>query len=304
MTEIRQSWKPTVCLYHRGCMDGFTAAWAVWTRWGDDVLYVPMGYGDDPPPVKADDDVLFVDFSAKRDDMAALSRCVRSVVVLDHHKTAEAELEQWRMPSVAAMTPEGVAITLAALDGLNVLAFFDMEKSGARLAWEFCHGTDIHPLVLRVEDRDLWRFDLDDTKFVHRYLCCQEQTFARWERIAEDYAQAVAFDYVPKAESVGRYLQADFDNNVKAMLANCHKKKIGGHVVPCVNVPYFMASDTAHQLLLRDPSAPFAAAYFVRGDGTVQYSLRSEDHRVDVSEIAKMYGGGGHRNAAGFSVPA
>ncbi|WP_277343388.1 DHHA1 domain-containing protein [Pseudomonas viridiflava] len=31
--------------------------------------------------------------------------------------------------------------------------------------------------------------------------------------------------------------------------------------------------------------------------------MRSTDEGLDVSEIAKLYGGGGHRNASGFRVP-
>jgi nanoRNase/pAp phosphatase (c-di-AMP/oligoRNAs hydrolase) len=36
----------------------------------------------------------------------------------------------------------------------------------------------------------------------------------------------------------------------------------------------------------------------------IQYSLRSEDSREDVSEVAKQFGGGGHRNAAGYQIGA
>jgi nanoRNase/pAp phosphatase (c-di-AMP/oligoRNAs hydrolase) len=33
------------------------------------------------------------------------------------------------------------------------------------------------------------------------------------------------------------------------------------------------------------------------------FSLRSTEEGLDVSEIAKLYGGGGHKHAAGFKVP-
>ena len=39
------TWKPDICIYHGGCMDGFGAAWAIWRRWGDAVRYVPGTYG-------------------------------------------------------------------------------------------------------------------------------------------------------------------------------------------------------------------------------------------------------------------
>ena len=45
-----------------------------------------------------------------------------------------------------------------------------------------------------------------------------------------------------------------------------------------------------------------AGACLVRSHDGVTYSLRSMDDRMDVSEIAKDNGGGGHRNAAGFRV--
>jgi nanoRNase/pAp phosphatase (c-di-AMP/oligoRNAs hydrolase) len=58
----------------------------------------------------------------------------------------------------------------------------------------------------------------------------------------------------------------------------------------------------AHELLKAHPAAPFAAVVVdVHGGRT--WSLRSEDSRQDVSEVAKGFGGGGHRNAAGFRVP-
>lgn len=46
----------------------------------------------------------------------------------------------------------------------------------------------------------------------------------------------------------------------------------------------------------------FAGCYWDTPKGRV-FGLRSTDEGVDVSEIAKQFGGGGHRNAAGFTVP-
>jgi hypothetical protein len=78
------------------------------------------------------------------------------------------------------------------------------------------------------------------------------------------------------------------------------RMKIGGVEVPVVNLPYTMASEAAGKLA---EDASFAAAYFDREDARV-FSLRSRgDNGADVSAIAKMYGGGGHKNAAGFQVP-
>ncbi len=75
--------------------------------------------------------------------------------------------------------------------------------------------------------------------------------------------------------------------------------EIGGHVVPVANLPYVFSSDAGH---LMAKGKPFAACYYDTPTGR-EFSLRSTDEGLDVSEIAKMYGGGGHRNASGFRVP-
>jgi hypothetical protein len=73
---------------------------------------------------------------------------------------------------------------------------------------------------------------------------------------------------------------------------------IGGHRVPVANLPYTMSSDAGHEMA---EGHPFAACYWDTPKGRV-FSLRSGNDGIDVSEVAKQYGGGGHRNASGFAV--
>lgn len=293
------TWKPDICIYHEGCDDGFGAAWAVWKKWGDDVLYEGASYGK---PLKCDvrgKHVLMVDFSLKRPEMEALDRIVSTMVVLDHHKTAEAELapwicHDWHMPNAQ----RDVGIWIAQLmNTTRTMAHFDMEKSGARLAWEFCFPDEQVPLFIRhIEDRDLWRFEFGEaTKKFSAALRTYRQEFPLWSALADDVS-----DLIEEGTSILRGHQ----KNVESFCANVYEADVGGVMVPVVNVPGYYASDCADLLLKSFPDAPFAAAWFRRGDGMIQYSLRSRDDRRDVSEIAKQYGGGGHRNAAGFQVPA
>ncbi len=60
----------------------------------------------------------------------------------------------------------------------------------------------------------------------------------------------------------------------------------------------FMSSEVAGEL---SEGHPFAAVY-VETSTDIIWSLRSRGD-FDVSEIAKKFGGGGHKNAAGFTVP-
>jgi uncharacterized protein len=290
------NWRPDVCVFHGGCDDGVGAAFAVWRRWGDEVQFVPAGYGK---PLACDvrgKNVLMVDFSFKRPQMEELDRIVGSMVVLDHHKTAEAELAPWTAKDWnMANAQRDVGIWIAQLlNTTATIAHFDMHKSGARLAWEFCFpGEPIPALIEHIEDRDLWRFRLPDTERVSAALRTYVQDFAVWDRLD-----------VPTLIAEGTIVLRGHKKNVQQHCEQAYEERVGGFWVPVVNVPYHYASDCAHELLGRFPQAPFCGAWFRRGDGQVQWSLRSENSRHDVSEIATLYGGGGHRNAAGFQAPA
>lgn len=50
------------------------------------------------------------------------------------------------------------------------------------------------------------------------------------------------------------------------------------------------------------PNAKVAILFLETGDGNIKASLRTESDEVDVSKLALLFGGGGHRKAAGFTV--
>lgn len=298
------TWKPDICIYHGNCDDGFGAAWAIWKRWPD-VEFHPGFYGK-PLPDVAGKNVLFVDFSAKRPVIDALAQVAKSIVILDHHKTAEADLEPFKMTmcGTAVLSADDIGHVFRdfyELDRPPIVAWFEMEQSGAALAWQFANGVNrqdvaMPEMLYLIEDRDLWRFAFGErTRLFSAALRTYPMEFDVWNSI-ESLVESV----VHEGEVVLRAHRA----NIKKILGEHYVTDIQGHTVPVVNAPYHYASDAAHDLLSMYPDAPFAASWFRRADGKVQWSLRSEDHRVDVSEVAKSQGGGGHRNASGFEVEA
>jgi oligoribonuclease NrnB/cAMP/cGMP phosphodiesterase (DHH superfamily) len=126
----------TLCIYHGGCDDGFGAAYAVWKKFGYEVEYYPATHGGPIPDVN-DRDVIMVDFSYKRNVLLQLIGKCKSMVILDHHKTAEADLDGLEDPKLTLV--------------------FDMQRSGATIAWDHFHPDTPRPVLIRyVEDRDLW----------------------------------------------------------------------------------------------------------------------------------------------------
>jgi oligoribonuclease NrnB/cAMP/cGMP phosphodiesterase (DHH superfamily) len=291
------TYKPDLCIHHSPCQDGFAAAWAVWKRWPDTEFH-PGVYGQDPPDVTGKH-VLLVDFSYKRPVLEEMSRTAATITILDHHKTAEADLETYAI--LNGVNAETIEATIAATQpGLGAIrAQFDMTQSGAHLAWAFCHpGAPIPRLIRYVEDRDLWRFDLDDTREIAADLFSRPYEFGEFSEFATQLESREGRDLIVAG---GEAIERKHHKDVGELLdLTMRYMVIGGLRVPVANIPYFMASDAAHILA---EGNPFGACYFDRGDGQRQFSLRSQPGGADVSLIAKAYGGGGHEHAAGFQVP-
>ena len=254
----------TLVLYHAHCPDGFGAAWAAWRRLGDDADYLPVRHGAPAPEIPTGSSVFLLDFCYRRHVIQEMRERARSLLVIDHHKTAEEEL--------------------AGLD----CGIFDGSQSGAVLAWKHFHPDTPVPELLRyVMDRDLWRHELPDSREVSAALASYPMDFQVWSgleprRLAEE------------GVSIRRY-QA----RAAGVLADqARLETMAGHRVPVANAPV-LGSEVGEELLKRHPEAPFAAMYFDRGDGVRQWSLRSRPD-FDVSEVARRFQNGGHRQAAGF----
>ncbi|MEV4934386.1 DHHA1 domain-containing protein [Sphingobium sp. LSP13-1-1.1] len=296
------TWKPDIVIYHSPCDDGFGAAWAASKRWGDEPQYLPTNYGIPAPDVSRLN-VLIVDFSYKRAELDVMAQTAASIVILDHHKTALAELEAFRFiesspGAVSADDIDGTLRDCAELDRPPVIAVFDMERSGARMTWDFCHPDTPAPrLIELIEDRDLWRFSIPETRAFSLLLRAHPDDFQAWNEIADQVQNSFGLMQF-RAKGIEQF----YDRRIDRMLKGKRWTSIGGYTVPTVNCPSDFSSDVGHALLKLHPEAPFAACY-CDGNDRRGYSLRSDDERVDVSEIARKLGGGGHRNAAGFGVP-
>ncbi|WP_233343687.1 DHH family phosphoesterase [Burkholderia cepacia] len=260
-------------IYHSNCADGFSGAWCFWRKYGDGADYFAASYQKDPPDVTGRV-VYLVDFSYKRDVVKAMIQNALSVTLIDHHKTA-----------------------LEDLDGLpGLFMYTDLERSGATLAWDYLFPGDSRPLLLgHVEDRDLWRFRLPGTREIQAVMFSHEYSFEMWDKLmAADRAALTQMTVAGAA--IERKHHKDIAELVKA---SRRRMIIGGFNVPVANLPYTMASD-AGNLMAR--GEPFAACYW-DGPEVRTFSLRAAIDGLDVSEIAKQYGGGGHAKASGFRVP-
>lgn len=226
--------------------------------------FIETNYGHEAPDVTGQD-VYIVDFSYPRDLLEKMRESANSLVVIDHHKTAQAEL--------ADLT----------------YTIFDMNHSGCKLTQLYFDQPD-HWIIDYVEDRDLWKWQLENSPEINAALNSYPKGFESWEALWKRQPG----ELVTEGTAILRYQE----RIVETACALAETVEFCGYQVPVVNAP-FLQSEIAGKLA---EGQPFGAVFAVKNDGTRIYSLRSKVGGVDVSEIAKTNGGGGHKNAAGFSV--
>lgn len=274
-----------VVVYHADCHDGLAALWVATQSpvWASATPY--QGRHADAPDLERlrGADVLIVDFSWRRDQMETIAQVCASLTVLDHHKSAELDLAGFGVD--ARWHPRAV----------NVV--FDMERSGAGLAWDELVGGERPRMVAYTEDRDLWRFALPSSREIHAALDSYPMTLKVRAGLAHEMEAGSAFErLVNEGAAIMRYRH----KLIAGMLKHVGSTEISGYVVPAMVCPAIeLISDLAHEMA---KDAPFAAVWIDRADGARQYSLRSDANGVDVSVIAAALGGGGHKHAAGFTV--
>jgi oligoribonuclease NrnB/cAMP/cGMP phosphodiesterase (DHH superfamily) len=271
-----------VCFYHAGCPDGFGAVWSVRSAWGEDARYIGRSH-DDPLPYDQLEDalVVFVDITVDNKTLLELSHVAEHIIVLDHHVSAQLRY-QGDSSVVNRIEDEGHEI------------HFDLDHSGAVLAWQYFHPDAPTPELLRyVEDQDLWNWKLDGSEEVNAAIASYPRDFETWDQLA---LRAPA-ELIREGESIVRANKAE----VQRAIQHPDTIHVDDHPIEAVNASV-NRSAIGHELAGRKKyDRPWGCVYRIQ-NGIVHATLYSIGD-LDVSKIASSLGGGGHRNAAGFSVP-
>lgn len=258
----RASIPPDVVLYHAECADGFGAAWAIWKRFPG-ARFLPVKHGESPPTGLAGLHVVMVDFSYPREILERFAGDIKSLQVLDHHITAEKALAE--LP----------------------YAYFDQQRSGAVLAWEWAHGTPAPWLLRYIQDKDLWQWALPKSREISAGLAAYPFDFALWDSLTQ-----------PRLEQEGAAILRYESELIGKIISHAVLVDFQGHHVPAVQSAV-LTSQIGERL---STSHPFCIIWHDK-NGRRYCSFRSREDGHDVGSLAASLGGGGHTHAAGFSVP-
>lgn len=314
---------PVTVFYHADCLDGFGAAYAAWRHFGDTATYRPMHHGE--PWEMADiarHSVFILDFSFPPEVLEKMATLAKSVIQIDHHASA---LHAWSDRLNATQN----SLQRYQHPTLPLIVIFDLDKSGARLAWEHFHPDTPPPLtILHIEEQDMWRFVHPGTRPFCRALRLLPFDLHVWHQLVIETADVTSQRYsetILQGAAIEQFFQREIERLAQSSLRtparirgepvdSLQAQRHGQEIVTdgdlawlairgiAINANALFASELGNSLA--EQSGTYGLIWHFSGDGEIKASLRSKGRTLDVSLIATRYGGGGHPNAAGFRMPA
>ncbi|KAG0581149.1 hypothetical protein KC19_4G228500 [Ceratodon purpureus] len=310
----------SVVLYHYPCPDGVFAALAAYlyhNAVGRPVSFLPNTVYE---PLRVEDistenvEIFYLlDFAGPQGFAVELAKKAKQVVVLDHHKTA-----------LETLPPNGTGPS-------NLQILLDMKRSGATIAYDYFlqklqaqspsqsfvrddKVPRLETFFKYIQDADLWTWALPDSKPFSSGLNDSRIEYSVTKN-AEVFDQLLALDPEVLIEK-GKVSLKEKQKLIDQALDQCFTVSLGeGNFGQCLAV---RADSVAHlRSELGNQLAAKSRDQGLRAIGAVVYieealnnssmfkiSLRSIGSADDTTPISQTYGGGGHRNASSFLLPA
>ncbi|KDP45801.1 hypothetical protein JCGZ_17408 [Jatropha curcas] len=306
--------KKSAVLYHYPCPDGAFAALAAHLYFSNTrlpVLFFPNTVYNpitlDHLPLHQISDLYLLDFIGPSGFVHQVSSKVNRVIVLDHHKTA-------------------VELLGISDQKKNVNAVIDMERSGATIAFDYfkekllqtpnqnhivTEFNRFRPLFDYIEDADLWRWRLQNSKAFSSGLKDLNLEFnvllnpSLFHQLLSLELESVITQGLISLSVKQKLIDYTLDRSYEIALG-------GGAFGNCLAVNADAVSELrselghqlaakSHDLKLRAIGAVVYRIPELQNDQLLKISLRSLGNE-DTTNISKEFGGGGHQNASSFML--
>jgi oligoribonuclease NrnB/cAMP/cGMP phosphodiesterase (DHH superfamily) len=290
--------------YHSGDLDGFCSGAIVKHKFPEAEMF-PINYGDEFPwdEIKFDDVIYMVDFSLSAHDMEKLARfqglkdckASRNFFWIDHHKGIIDEMEKKKTPR----------------DGVWIRGYQQSGTAACELTWWYLFGSPSPMFIRLLSCYDVWRhddkeFDWDTIEWFQYGFKAQSrdprddmQFWENWfnnSKLPSDDQISV----IECAASNGKTVQSYVEDRFKSTLKD-RSYRIDWEGFKCLVVnsdPYIANFATRSKEF---EGCDIAINYANKRGESWEVSLRAVRDDIDLSVLAKKYGGGGHKFAAGFN---
>jgi len=293
---------------HRGCRDGFVSSLVATTYYD---LYPPANtsieywtfdqskrtediekmivYLSEKYSSKTSFELKMFDVSFEVKDIKKLLKFSSNVKIFDHHISSKRDVD----------------LNGHEIPNIDSIFTFDINECGASLAWKFYFtNTSMPKLIEYVKDRDLWRTDAYMSLEVNEWLFVNQPDFTNIQGWKELLTQPAEF--FSKIAAEGASLIKFKKTVIKNAMMGSDIRIIDNVKVYVINMPVIQSDVGSYAVEEKDNEGNYKCDYSIiwrYNAPTKEYyiSFRSRGD-FDVSLIAKKYGGGGHKAAAGCTV--
>ncbi|MGC8651319.1 MAG: DHHA1 domain-containing protein [Minisyncoccia bacterium] len=257
--------------YHVRDNDGLGSAWVAWNKFKDKADYFGIDYHNDYNFDYHNKTIYFVDIRPDDEVVQLLKQNHNYLVLIDHH--------------------------ISSKDKLNLFDEnkFSLKHSAAVLSWQYFFPKKKLPKLLNyIEDIDIWKLKVRNSREVNNALDFYGEDFRRWNKIAKDLEDSKKRkEYI----RVGKIISQYQDKIIQKIAAKAKLVEFEGKKILAVNSP-ILVSEIGNTLVQKRP--PLAIVWSETNQ-KLWFSLRSNG-LCDVSKIAEKYGGGGQKGAAAFAL--
>ncbi len=274
--------------YHSADLDGHCSGAILKLEEPEAQMY-PIDYGDDFPweAIRSTTErVYMVDFSLQPfEDMVKLnSMC--DLVWIDHHKSSIEKYNEWVKSSCGFR-----------IGGLRCIGI-----GAASLAWEYFNGPSVPSAIQRVAEYDVWKLDNPDTlpfQFGARMYNTDpstEEGLNFWESVI--HSRMIYKEVIVEGRIALRYQKQLYKKYCKnAFHVDFYTPDCMYNCI-ALNLPF--ANSQVFDSVENIDDYDIMILFYMRANGKYTVSLYTKKDDIDVSAIALKYGGGGHKQAAGF----
>ena len=292
----------TIVFYHSADFDGWSSGAIVLKKFPN-AKAVPINYPilDQKEKlakvlsiIENGDSVYVVDFSFSPDTFKEIKLKAKELIWIDHHVSAINHCE-----TVEFFT-DGLLSTEYAACELTWLYMMENYREVENYSLEYYDSLPI-PYSIRLLGRyDLWKHDYD-LNIVPFQMGMKSffslATDVKWSKIFEQNEEFTKY-VIDRGQIISEYLE---NNDFKIAKSYAFEAEIEGHKVVALNMR--SGGSSIFKNIYQPQIHAFCVSFLFLPTQKWVVAMYSENNdAVDLSKIAEKYGGGGHKNAAAFTI--
>lgn len=283
-------------IFHNYCLDGFTGFYIFMKsdKWEKKPIVHPdYPSSKDVPPDIDGKNVIIIDVAYNAGIIKEIAERCNKLLFIDHHVSIKDDVSKLKLDK-----PHKV--------------IYDVNECGATLTWKYVYGNKKIPkFVQHIRDNDIGLWEMKDTHHLVSYMDVHAKfdptldNLKNWDNL---FNNSFLTNIIEKGKSYYEY---------KINLVKMNYKKHSIKLFPGFKFKeHFNDKYTVAVLNNKCPSPSMLGKYVVENvkcDFCIMweynmkrdvYIITMRSKKTDVSKIAKVFNGGGHKYAASFSLNA